>query len=129
MSLRRQLDQLRRQRSHETRRVARCYTAFRKDLAEKASPARLIRDHHPDLEWAYIRKINLLVANGDSSAAEQLCRVQAAELQSAPLYEKLGDIAPSGERAAAYRRALELAGDLYRAKRITQKLEALLKTQ
>ena len=90
---------------------------------------RLTRDHQPDLEWAYIRKINLLVANGDASAAEQLCRTQAAALQSAPLYEKLGDIAPSGERAAAYRRALELAGDLYRAKRITQKLEALLKTQ
>ena len=88
--------------------------------------ARLTRDHQPDLEWAYIRKVNLLRANGDAAAAEQLCRTQAAALASAPLYEKLGDLAPADQRAA-YQRALELAGDAYRAARLKQKLAAPVK--
>ena len=88
---------------------------------------RLTRDHHPDLDWAYIRKVNQLVANGDVGAAEKLCRAQAAALQSAPLYEKLGDLVSADQRAAAYQLALQLAGDPHRAARLTQKLAAAAK--
>ena len=83
---------------------------------------RLTHDHHPDLEWAYIRKINLLLANGDTGAAEELCRTQAATLKSAPLYEKLGDLLPASQRADTYRRAIEFAGDAFRIIRLKQKL-------
>lgn len=83
---------------------------------------RLARDQHPDLEWAYIRKVNLLISNGDADAAEELCRTQATKLKSAPLYEKLGDLLPATQRADAYRHALEFAGDAFRVIRLKQKL-------
>jgi uncharacterized protein (TIGR03790 family) len=89
---------------------------------------RLTQDQHPDLDWAYIRKVNQLLANGDVGKAEQLCRTQAAALRSAPLYEKLGDLLPADQRAAAYRHAIELAGDQHRSDRLTQKLTAVGKT-
>jgi hypothetical protein len=90
---------------------------------------RLTHDHHPDLEWAYVRKVNQLIANGEASAAEQLCREKAAALQSAPLYEKLGDLLPADQRAAAYRRALEFAGDAFRVIRLKQKLATVSNAQ
>ena len=87
--------------------------------------ARLTRDQHPDLAWAYLRKVNQLLANGDTGPAEQLCREKATALKSAPLYEKLGDILPAAQRAAAYQTALELAGDEYQIARLKQKLASL----
>ena len=98
------------------------YRPFSVPLDEQLD--RLEHDQHPDREWAYIRKVNRLLASGEAGAAEQLCREQAAALHSAPLYEKLGDLLPPAQRAAAYQRALELAGDLHRSDRLTQKLAA-----
>ena len=89
----------------------------------------LEQDHHPDREWAYIRKVNRLIAHGEGRTAEQLCCDKAAALQSAPLYEKLGDLLSGDQRAAAYQRALELAGDPSRSERLTQKLAGAAQAQ
>ena len=66
------------------------YRPFAASLDEQIQ--RLEADHKPDLEWAYLRKVNLLIAQGDSTMGEELCRKQAEALPSAVLYEKLGDI-------------------------------------
>jgi uncharacterized protein (TIGR03790 family) len=54
--------------------------------------ARLEADKNPDVAWAYLRKINILAATGQSADAEALCRAKAKDLSSAVLYEKLGDL-------------------------------------
>jgi len=103
------------------------YRPFSVPLDEQID--QLEHDQHPDREWAYIRKVNRLLAAGEAGAAEQLCRAKAAALHSAPLYEKLGDLLPAGQRTAAYQRALELAGDPHRAARLKQKLAGAANTQ
>ena len=103
------------------------YRPFSVPLDEQID--RLEQDQHPDREWAYIRKINRLLAGGETGAAEKLCCEKAAALQSAPLYEKLGDLLPTDQRAAAYRQALELAGDAFRVIRLKQKLATVSNAQ
>ncbi len=52
--------------------------------------AQLEAEKNPDVAWAYLRKINLLLNIGNIGAAEQLCAEKAAALRSPVLMEKLG---------------------------------------
>jgi uncharacterized protein (TIGR03790 family) len=79
---------------------------------------------HPDLEWAYLRQVNLLLNAGETNAAVQLCRTQAGKLKSPVLLEKLGDLLPVPDRAAAYESALRSAGASARYLRVAAKLAA-----
>jgi tetratricopeptide (TPR) repeat protein len=87
---------------------------------------RLEADHKPDVEWAYLRKINLLVVQNDSTKAEDLCRRKAEALRSEVLYEKLGDLLRAGHRNAeaikAYTKADETQADSYRHIRVATKM-------
>lgn len=89
------------------------YRPFAVSLDEQIR--RLEADGRPEVEWAWLRKVNL-------DGGEKLCREKAAALQSAVLYEKLGDL--TGE-ADAYRRALQPTGDPYRHLRVATKLAAV----
>ena len=88
--------------------------------------ARLRADGDPDLEWAYLRKVNMLLSVGERAAAEELCREQATALGSAVLWEKCGDLAWADRRGeaalAAYRAALPAGTTELRAIRVTTKL-------
>jgi len=102
------------------------YRPFAVSLDEQIQ--RLEADHKPEVEWAYLRRINLLIAQGGSSEAEDLCRSKAEELHSAVLYEKLGDMfhAAHREREAieAYSKADEKPTDAYRDIRVATKMAA-----
>ena len=67
--------------------------------------------HNPDVQWAYLRQVNLLVANGEPAEAETLCRTKAEALGSNVLYEKLGDILRGDHREAvaveAYQKVIQ----------------------
>jgi uncharacterized protein (TIGR03790 family) len=96
------------------------YRPFAVTVDEQIS--RLENDHQPDLDWAYLRKVNLLMAQGETNNAVQLCRAKAASLNSPVLAEKLGDLLPASERVTAYEAALKTARDSYRYLRIALKL-------
>ena len=100
------------------------YRPFAASLDEQIE--RLEADHKPDVEWAYLRKINLLVAQNDSTKAEDLCRRKAGALRSEVLYEKLGDLLHAGHRNAeaikAYAKADERQTDSYRHIRVVTKM-------
>jgi hypothetical protein len=89
---------------------------------------RLEADHQPDIEWAYLRKVNLLMAQGESTAAEELCRTKAEALHSVVLFEKLGDLLRAARRETgaieAYNRADEKVDNPYRHIRVVTKLAA-----
>jgi len=89
---------------------------------------RLEADHKPEVEWAYLRRINLLIAQNGTTEAEELCRSKAGELHSVVLYEKLGDLlhAAHREREAieAYSKADEKPADPYRDIRVATKMAA-----
>ena len=88
--------------------------------------ARLEADHNPDLEWAYLRKINILRAEGGAAEAEDLCRTKAKELSSAVLEEKLADILRTDgrnkEAIKVYSELLEHTTELYHKIRIASHL-------
>ena len=90
---------------------------------------RLTADKKSDLEWAYVRKVNLLRAEGGSVEAEALCRTKASALSSLVLEEKLGDLLSADQRNRSaievYRRLLEHTPGLYQKIRITTKLAAV----
>ena len=90
--------------------------------------ARLEQARRPELVWAYIRKINLLMLQGEAAEAERLCRVKAEALGSIALWEKHGDLLRTTGRAAEaidlYKRLLAGAPDLPRRIRLTTKLAA-----
>lgn len=100
------------------------YRPFAASLDEQIQ--RLEADHKPDVEWAYLRKTNLLVAQGDSTRAEELCRRKAAALHSEVLYEKLGDLLRAvyrnTEAIRAYGKADGKHADLYRHIRVVTKM-------
>jgi tetratricopeptide (TPR) repeat protein len=75
------------------------YRPFAVPLDEQIE--RLAADHKPDLEWAYLRQVNILAANGEPGEAENLCRTKAETLESKVLYEKLGDLLRITHRDAA----------------------------
>jgi uncharacterized protein (TIGR03790 family) len=73
--------------------------------------ARLTAAQEPALEWAYLRKVNMLRSIGREAEARELCRQQALALASPVLWEKLGDLSEADRRTesaiAAYRTALD----------------------
>ena len=85
------------------------YRPFAAPLDEQIE--RLEADHNSDIEWAYVRQVNLLAANSEPSEAETLCRVKAEALGSKVLYEKLGDLLHITHREApaveAYQKAIQ----------------------
>jgi uncharacterized protein (TIGR03790 family) len=100
------------------------YRPFAASLDEQIQ--RLEAAHKPEVEWAYVRRINLLIAQNGTTEAEELCRSKAEELHSAALYEKLGDMlhAAHSEREAieAYGKADEKPADPYRDIRVATKM-------
>ena len=88
--------------------------------------ARLEADKLPDLEWAYVRKINLLVAASKLADAETLCRAKAESLSSAALYEKLGDLLRVTHRQDdaidAYKTAMQSRRNSHQSIRLATKL-------
>lgn len=100
------------------------YRPFAASLDEQIR--RLTADHKPDLEWAYLRKINLLINQSDVAAAEKLCRGKAEALGSAVLYEKLGDMLHKAGRDAeaiqAYAKADEKPVDAWHHIRVATKM-------
>ena len=87
---------------------------------------RLEADKNPDLEWAYLRKVNRLRAEGGAAEAEDLCRAKAKALSSVVLEEKLADwLRTDGrnkEAIKAYTQLLEHTTGLYHKIRITSRL-------
>lgn len=102
------------------------YRPFAASLDEQIQ--RLEAERRPDIEWAYVRKINLLTARGDPTEAERLCRSKAEALGSAVLYEKLGDVLHKAgretEAVKAYAKADEKPTDSYRHIRVATKMAA-----
>jgi uncharacterized protein (TIGR03790 family) len=100
------------------------YRPFARSVDDQISHMEL--DHNPDIGWAYLRKVNLLLAAQQPAEAEALCRKKAAEFKSAPLYEKLGDLTiQAGNFTAAveaYKQAEPLIGDSYGLIRLETKL-------
>lgn len=66
------------------------YRPFALSLDEQI--ARLEADKNPEVAWAYARKVNLLLAHGQTEEAEQFCRAKAKEISSVVLDEKLADV-------------------------------------
>ena len=54
--------------------------------------ARLEAERNPDVAWAYLRKINILLNSGDFTSAEKLCAEKATTLHSQILIDKLGTL-------------------------------------
>jgi uncharacterized protein (TIGR03790 family) len=100
------------------------YRPFRLSLDEQI--ARLETDKRPELEWAYSRKVNLLLRANQPDDAEKLCRAKAEALKSVVLYEKLGDLLHAahreGEAVEAYNKAAVAGDDSYRYIRVATKL-------
>ncbi|MCX7887608.1 MAG: TIGR03790 family protein [Verrucomicrobiae bacterium] len=83
---------------------------------------RLQSENRPELEWAWLRKIN----SAERDKAVRLCRSKAAELHSAVLYEKLGDMVAGDAAIEAWHTALQHNTDVRRAQRIVAKLVSAL---
>jgi tetratricopeptide (TPR) repeat protein len=85
-------------------------------------------DQHPDLEWAYLRKINTMRIEGGPLEAEELCRTKAKALSSVVLEEKLADLQRADGRnkdaIKAYTQLLERTTELYHKIRIASHLAA-----
>ena len=91
--------------------------------------ARLTADKNPALEWAYVRKVNLLRAEGGGAEAEELCRTKARTLSSSVLEEKVCDLLRADRRnksaIESYRQLLDHTTGLYHKIRISAKLAAV----
>ena len=102
------------------------YRPFAASLDEQIQ--RLEADHKPEVEWAYLRKINLLIVQDGRTEAEELCHAKAGELHSAVLYEKLGDLLHGAHRETeaieAYGNADEKPVDVYHDIRVATKMAA-----
>jgi len=96
------------------------YRPFARSLGEQIQI--LTAENRPELEWAWLRKINL----GPADEAVKLCRQKATELRSAVLYEKLGDLLAGEEAARAYQQAGEHTADPFVQARLAQKRERAL---
>jgi uncharacterized protein (TIGR03790 family) len=71
------------------------YTPFR--LSPDEQLARLESLASPDREWAYLRKVNLLLRDGKYRPAARLCAEQAERLDSMVLREKLANMYADNE--------------------------------
>ena len=72
------------------------YTPFKLSLDEQIE--QLSEEARPELEWALVRKVNLMIREGRFEPAVQLCTDMIDELGSLVLREKLGDLFALNER-------------------------------
>jgi uncharacterized protein (TIGR03790 family) len=88
--------------------------------------ARLEADKNPDVAWAYVRKVNLLLAAGQTAEAEEFCRAKAKEYPSEVLDEKLADVLCAVHHEAdaipIYNKLIDQANGVARTLRLTLKL-------
>jgi uncharacterized protein (TIGR03790 family) len=98
------------------------YLPFAVPLVEQIR--QLDANGHPDREWAYLRQVNQLCRQGQTNEALVVLRQQAERLDSFVLREKLGDLAPTAQRPAAYETALRQADEPARHLRVALKLAA-----
>jgi len=78
------------------------YRPFAASLDEQIQ--RLEADHKPEVEWAYLRKINLLMAQGGTTEAEELCRAKSRGVaQRSPLRKTGRYAACSAPRTRGHR--------------------------
>jgi uncharacterized protein (TIGR03790 family) len=100
------------------------YRPFALSLDEQI--ARLEADKNPDVAWAYVRKVNLLLARGKTAEAEKFCRAKAKEFPSIVLDEKLADVLSvmhhETEAIAIYNKLIDQANGVARTLRLTMKL-------
>lgn len=66
------------------------YRPFRYPLAVQIQ--HLEEDNRPEVEWAYLRQVNLLVREGRFNVALAFCRRKASKLNSVVLREKVADL-------------------------------------
>ena len=70
-------------------------------------------DGQKDVEWAYLRKVNILIREGRFNVALDFCRKKQAQTGSLVLLEKLGDLYAKNDlyedAGQAYEKALEQA--------------------
>lgn len=71
------------------------YRPFRHTVDEQI--AQLEKEGRPEVEWAYVRKINQFVREGRFNPALDLCREQLKKRDSLVLREKLGDLYAKNE--------------------------------
>lgn len=93
----------------------------------------LQEDKRPEIEWAYLRKVNLMVRNGALNPALDFCRGKIAETGSLVLKEKLGDLylknAIYPEAIEQYRAVLDNTVSDGTAMRVGARLLMLLRLQ
>jgi len=96
------------------------YRPFAASLDEQL--VMLKADNRPELEWAWLRKVNLSVRE----EALKLCRAKGEELRSAVLYEKLGDLQSGAVAVRAYEQAGEHTADAVTLARLAIKRQRTL---
>ena len=100
------------------------YRPFPLSLDEQI--ARLEADKNPEVAWAYVRKVNLLLARGQTAEAEKFCRAKAKETHSEVLNEKLADVLcvehHEADAIALYDKLLDQANGVARTVRLSMKL-------
>jgi len=104
------------------------YRPFRHGLDEQI--ARLKKEGRAEIEWAYLRKVNLLARQGRANLALRLCREQMEALNSVVLREKFaGLLALNGhtqDAIAQYRQVVDQAPSVETAVRAAVPLTKLL---
>jgi len=93
----------------------------------------LQEDGRPEIEWAWLRKVNLMVRAGALNPALEFCREKIAETGSLVLREKLADLyvknALYNDAVDQYRAVLAAAADAGTAMRVGARLLLLLRLQ
>jgi uncharacterized protein (TIGR03790 family) len=105
------------------------YRPFRYALHEQIEHIKA--DKKPGLDWATLRRVNLLVREGRFNIALNLCRSHLQENESIVLREKLGDLYAindiTHEALRQYDRVLELAQTPETAARVGARMLTLLR--
>ena len=91
--------------------------------------ARLESDRNPDVVWAYVRKVNLLLARGQTDEAEKFCRAKAEAFPGVVLNEKLADVLSTlhrdAEAISVYNKIIDPANGVARTIRVSMKLASV----
>jgi len=105
------------------------YRPFRYSLTEQIQ--HMEEDRHPDVEWGYLRRINMLVREGRFNIALNMCRAYLHERESIILRERLGDLYAINdllyEAVRQYERVLEIAESPVTAVRIGARMMTILR--
>lgn len=105
------------------------YRPFRFSLDEQI--AHMEEDKRPELEWGYLRKVNILYRSGQSQEAFEFCMEKAQQLNSLVLYEKLAQLHEGrhefDEALATYKDVVERAATACTAVRSGRKALLMLR--